>query len=108
MANGLHKVGDNGMLFEEWCEEHSYLRRSHGCNGSTSPVVCDMALLQQFSSDPNHVALVHISDSGNGKVPIAMSSSGVLKLAAFLWVKIILLYRQLQSTAAQIHTQQSL
>jgi len=86
VANGVHKIGDNGMLFEEWCDEHSYLRRSHGCNGSTSPVICDMAILQQFSSDPQHVALVHIPDGGNGMVPIAMSDTGVLKLAAFLWV----------------------
>jgi hypothetical protein len=86
VANGVHKIGDNGMLFEEWCDEHSYLRRSHGCNSSTSPLVCDMAILQRFSSDPQHVALVHIPDGGNGKAPIAMSGNGVLKLAAFLWV----------------------
>ena len=47
MANGVHKRGDNGMLFEEWCGEHSYLRRRGGCDGSSSPVGCDMAGLDE-------------------------------------------------------------
>jgi hypothetical protein len=109
VANGVHKSGDNGMLFEEWCDEHSYLRRAKGCNGSSSAVACDMAILQQFSSDPMNVALVHIPDGGVNHLggsggssssggggsgveaqrgqQIAMSESGVLKLAAFLWVR---------------------
>ena len=100
VANGVHKSGDNGMLFEEWCEEHSYLRRAKGCNGSSSAVACDMAILQQYSSNPMNVALVHIPDGGanlggssGGGVEaqraqqVVMSESGVLKLAAFLWVR---------------------
>ena len=60
-------------------------RRRDGCDGSASPVGCDMAVLQQFSSQQQHVALVHIPDAGSGKAPAAMSGAGVVKLAAFLW-----------------------
>jgi len=87
MANGLHKAGDNGMLFEEWCVEHSYLRRRGGCDGSQSPVGCDMQVLQRFTAAGNTVTLAHAPDPGvkSSAGGPRMSASGVLKLAAFLW-----------------------
>ena len=66
MANGLHKPGDNGMLFEEWCSEHSYLRRRHGCDNSTSTIGCDMAVLQKYTRTTTNVALAHCPDSAAG------------------------------------------
>eukprot|EP01048_Picozoa_sp_COSAG05_P007552 COSAG05_NODE_535_length_8871_cov_311.345759_10_plen_303_part_00 len=45
MANGIHKPGNNGMLFEEWCSEHSYLRRRNGCDGTKSPIGCGSAYI---------------------------------------------------------------
>ena len=44
-----------------------------------------MLILKSFSSNPAHVALVHIADPGDGKSPPGMTADGVLKLAAFLW-----------------------
>ena len=82
MANGVHKPGDNGMLFEEWCGEHSYPRRLEGCDGSRSPIGCDMEVLQRYSAQGENVALVHIPDGSAGTT---MSASGLFKLAAFLW-----------------------
>ena len=83
MANGLHKEGDNGMLFEEWCGEHSYLRRRNGCGGFASPIACDMMVLQNFSKDPRHVALVHMPDAPSPEGHL--TGRGLVKLAAFLW-----------------------
>lgn len=83
IANGLHKDGDNGMLFEEWGGEHSYLRRRDGCDDVTSQLGCDMSILRDFSADPTHVALVHSYEPADATGQ--MTPRGVLKLAAFLW-----------------------
>ena len=98
MANGIHRPGDNGMLFEEWCSEHSYLRRQDGCDGSKSRIGCDMEVLQRYTNEaPNsRVVLVHIPDAAASTLAdqhslkhrgsaVRMSASGVVKLAAFLW-----------------------
>jgi hypothetical protein len=83
IANGIHKAGDNGMLMEEWGEEHSYLHRAKGCGSTTSPLVCDMQILQNFSRDGG-LALVHTA-APFARDKHTMSADGVLKLAAFLW-----------------------
>eukprot|EP00662_Eupelagonemidae_sp_cell21_P037133 gene37133-59846_t len=85
MANGVHLAGDNGMLFEEWCAEHSYLRRRAGCDGTTSPTGCDMRVLRDYSAHPGNVVLAHVPDAGAAGSPPRMSAAGVTKLAAFLW-----------------------
>jgi hypothetical protein len=65
MANGVHKPGDNGMLFEEFCGEHSYLRREHGCDGVESPIACDMLILQRYAGgNSSRVTLCHTPDAG--------------------------------------------
>jgi hypothetical protein len=88
IANGIQKPGDNGMLFEEFAEEHSYLHRAKGCGGSSSPLVCDMLILQNFSH-AGGLSLVHTaapSAHGGGRPhTMSMSADGVVKLAAFLW-----------------------
>eukprot|EP01051_Picozoa_sp_SAG22_P004991 SAG22_NODE_284_length_13033_cov_21.541828_9_plen_349_part_00 len=74
MANGMHLAGDNGMLFEEWCGEHSYLRRSAGCDGSQSRIGCDMKVLQDYVAVPGRVTLSHAPDS-------AVASGGAVRLS---------------------------
>ena len=67
------------MLFEEWCGEHSYLRRPGGCEA-------DMKVLKDFASNSSHVTLVHIPDGAETKAgEVHLSTSGAIKLAAFLW-----------------------
>ena len=49
LANGVSRDGENGLLFEEWCGEHRYLREPPGCEA-------DMARLRAFTADGTRLA----------------------------------------------------